>query len=196
MTSMRLSLLTLILLIPILSHATGKQANDPIDVLLENNIIRRDSGQEITREYLAGCLKTSSQSRYIIECDDVNFKYYISCFIRSENNLPIVLITEDGASVENRWVYEVRGNEYIDIKNKIWPNITGKMVSDLLIQQTGDDEYTERYVLSVAHSSYRVSHSSTDVLIVYSGIPDKSWKTKLGELKWDGHEFKFFPEHS
>ena len=193
---MRLILLALILSIPYLSHAASKEASVAIDVLLANNIIGRDSGNEVTREYLSSCLKNPSQSRYIIECDDVLFKHNISFFMLADNDLPVIVITEDGASVENRWVYEVRDNEYIDIKSKVWPNITNKMISELLMQQTGDKKYTESYVLSVAHSSYRVSHTSVDALIVNSGIPDKSWGIKLGKIKWNGHDFKFIPKHS
>ena len=193
---MKLIVTTLLILFSSLVKAANMPPDDILDVIIKKNIIGGDSGPEFTKGFLAGCIKKQSPTRYKLECDAVLFTHYISYFEHVDDKSTIILITEDGASVENRWVFQFQGGEYIDIKNKVWPNITLKMISNLLVQQTGDKKYTESYVLSVAHSSYRVSHTATDALIVNSGIPDKSWGTRLGEIKWNGHKFKFVPKNS
>ncbi len=168
-------------------------ASSVIEILLSQDIIHRDSGLEVTSQFLSDCLKSTSRSRYQLDCEDVLFIHYISFFESESDSPPIVLITQDGFSVENRWVFEIRENEYINVKDKIWPNITHKMVGDLLIQVTGESKYTEEFVLAVAHSHYRVTHTPNDVLIVSSGIPDENQMTKVGEIKWTGRDFMFGP---
>ena len=185
-----------LILFSCLVQAASLPINDIIEVLLEKNIIVRDSGQEVTKDFLYGCIKQQNPARYKLECDDVLFTHYISSFQRSDDNSMIILITQDGASVENRWVFAIRVSEYIDIKNQVWPNITDAMISNLLIQQTGNKKYTSNYVRSVAHSSYRVLHTRSNVLIVRSGIPDESYGTELGVIEWDGRKFNFVPKRS
>ena len=185
--------LTLALL---LSCQQKNQSIDPLEPLLKNNIISRDSGKKVTKEFLSSCLRSQSKFLYTIACDDVLFKHHISFYTRNQDGLPVTLIIEDGASVENRWVFMLQAGEYKDIEHNTWPNISEKTIAELLVEKTGNAKYTEEYVSSVAHSSYRVTHAATEVLDVYSGIPDDSWKTKLGQILWNGKEFEFVPDRS
>ena len=175
--------------------AQSSVPKDVVEVLFEKNIIGRDSGKEVTKEFLSSCIKSQNTNRYKIECDDVLFVHFIS-FFETNDKTKIILITEDGASVENRWVFRIQENKYIDIKNKTWPNITDAELSKLLIQQTGNKKYTPAFVSSVAHSSYRVLHTERNILKVHSGIPDDTYGTELGVIKWDGNQFIFKPNGS
>ena len=78
----------------------------------------------------------------------------------------------------------------------MWPVITDEAISKLLLQQTGNTKYTANYVTDVAYSSYRVQHSSTNYLQLFSGIPDESYGTKLGIIEWAGDKFNFKPSGS
>ncbi len=164
---------------------------DVIDLIVHKEIIARDSGQQVSRGFLQSCIKQVDIARYIIECDDVLFVHHISLFERSDIKSTIVLITEDGASVENRWIFENKKGKYVDVKEDLWPEITDQMVSDQLVRVTGDKRYTAEYVNRVAHSPYRTQHSSANTLIIRSGIPDKSNGVKLGEVEWTGTRFIF-----
>lgn len=182
----------LTLFFPVLSYAVETRSHNVIDVFLQNNIINRDSGSDVTREFLEHCLRRGMQSDYILECDDVLFPYYISFFEHDDKNSYIIFITQHGASLENRWVFEIQDAQYIDITEKAWPILTEKMISDLMILKTGNEQYSERYLFSSAHSIYRLLHTHSNTLIVYSGIPDESYGTELGYIEWNGHEFNFF----
>jgi hypothetical protein len=193
---MRIISTVFLLMISFLSQAESTQASDVSNVLLKQNIVFRDSGKGVTEIFLKGCLARESQKYYVLSCDDILFKYHISFFERNSDKSVLILITEDGASVENRWVFQVKDGEYVDIKSKVWPNISKETISQLLVQQTGNIKYTTTYVSSVAHSSYRVSYTSTKSLIVGSGIPDQSYGVELGGIEWDGNKFNFVPKKS
>jgi len=172
------------------------QPDEILKLLLEKQIIYRDSGQVVTREFLMSCLEAKSHIQYRLKCEDVLFTHHISYFTPTTNNSKIVLITQDGASVENRWVFEVKGNEYTDIKKHVWPVITSKTIGELLMAKTNNQKYTDHYIRRVAHSSYRVVHTMSSHLVVKSGIPDKSEGMELGIIEWNGREFKFLQNRS
>lgn len=167
-----------------------------LEILLKENLVGRDSGNLVTKEFLLECSKSQNTSRYKLECADLLFTHSISIFKQNDNKSSVVLIIEDGISVENRWVFQVQGSKYTDVKNSVWPVITDQVISKLLLQQTGNTKYTANYVTGVAHSSYRVQHSSTNDLQLLSGIPDESYGTKLGIIEWDGDKFNFKPSGS
>lgn len=177
------------------SAASFAQSSDQeiiINFILDNNFLFRDSGAPLSRKFVTECLRKKSDQQFVIECDDIVFKHYIT-FFRDIKNRKVILITEDGASVENRWVYLADDDTLTDITKKLWPEIKSKTISAALIKKTGDHKYTEDYINSVAHSSYRIKHpDSRDANIeVFSGIPDSSWGLKLGEIHWDGNRFIF-----
>ncbi|MCE8023288.1 hypothetical protein [Billgrantia aerodenitrificans] len=177
----------------ILSHAATVQSADALDLLLKSNIVNRDSGEEVTRRFLSECLSKEGPARYRLECDDVLFVYHISYFDNISGQSEVALITEDGVSVENRWVFEVGDGVYVDVTEKIWPTITENMIGKLLVQETGDSSYTAEYIRGVAHSSYRISYGADTAIMVGSGIPDVSYGVELGRIVWDGREFVFLP---
>lgn len=177
------------LLISVLpASVSADEALTAIEVLFTNRIIHRDSGTATTKEYLSHCLENTSASRFVLDCDDVLYTHYISFFYGDQN---VIVITVAGSSVESRYVFEARNTEYTDVTKSSWPKISANVISRLLAQNTGDDKYTENYVLAAAHSNYRVLHRSTDTLIVVSGIPDQSFGMKLGVFRWNGHAFIF-----
>ncbi len=189
----RILVLAMLLTPIILAHAAAIQSVDTLDVIFESNVVDRDSGEDVTRAFLSTCLSKERPTRYRLECDDVLFVYHISYFKRNSDQSIFVLITEDGASVENRWVFEIQKDKYVDVTEDIWPEMTADQMSQLLIQETGNKTYTAGYIRSVAHSSYRVSYGSDETMSVISGIPDASYGVQLGRISWNGHEFVFSP---
>ena len=186
---------TLSILLSASIQAESSIPNDILEVLIQKKIIRSDSGEEVNKGFLIDCMEKLSSSSYKVECIDVIFVHSISYFEKN-NKTKIILIIEDGASVENRWVYLVQGNKYVSVKNQVWPKITDSEVSRLLIKHTGNKKYTHSYIRSVAHSNYRVKHTNSNILKVSSGIPDENYGTVLGVLLWNGQKFEFKPKGS
>lgn len=174
------------------SFAQSSNQEIIINFILDSNFLSRDSGAPLSREFVTGCMNEKSDQQFVIECDDIIFKHYIS-FFKDIKNRKVILITRDGASVENRWVYLVDNNTLTDVTKKLWPEIKPQTISALLIKKTGDQKYTEDYINSVAHSSYRIKHPNNQDsnIEVFSGIPDSSSGLKLGEIHWDGNKFIF-----
>lgn len=175
-------------------HADNADLENVLDIIIKENIIGTDSGREVTEEFLTRCTEPENPSHFIIKCDDVLFNHYISLYAHRDKKSKVVLISEDGASVENRYIFQFEGKKYSDIKRNVWPVISDKEIGQLLAQDTDDRKYTEKYVRSVAHSSYRLKYTSSNKIEVLSGIPDKTYGTKLGEIKWDGKKFDFLPK--
>ena len=190
---MKLIFLVIFLSTPNLGYAAESRSEIAIDLLYSTKIIGRDSGEEVTRDFISSCIKTASSSHLILQCDDVLFTHYISFFERNDIS-EIVLITQDGASVENRWVFAEHDGKYKDITGYAWPEISRATVADLLRKVTGSEKYSAEYVVSVAHSSYRVQYAPAGLIKVTSGIPDKSWGVKIGEIRWTGEKFQFVPD--
>ena len=174
------------------SFAQSSNQEIIIKFILDNNFLFRDSGAPLSRDFLIKCMDAKGDQQFVIECDDILFKHYIT-FFKDSKNRKVILITKDGASVENRWVYVVEKNTLTDLTKKLWPEIKFQTLSTILIQKTGEKKYTEDFINSVAHSSYRIKHpnSQNSNIEVFSGIPDSSWGLKLGEIHWNGNKFLF-----
>ena len=174
------------------SFAQSSNQEIIIKFILDSNFLFRDSGAPLSREFVTDCMNEKSDQQFVIACDDIVFKHYIT-FFKDKKNRKVILITEDGASVENRWVYLVDNNTLTDITKKLWPEINSQTISALLTKKTGDQKYTEDYINSVVHSSYRIKHpnNQNSNIEVISGIPDSSRGLKLGEIHWDGNKFLF-----
>ncbi len=183
-------IITLILIFLSVPSIASEDLSLKIIYLFQNEVIRgRDSGEPVTKEFVSNCLKQKRNNHYIIECNDLLFTHYLSIFTNSENH-KVLLITQDGASVENRWVFLLKENDFIDIKRSSFPDISNSTISRLLINKTKNDKYTKLFIDSVAHSSYRLIHNPSNIAIV-SGVPDDSFGTKLGTLDWVGNKFVF-----
>ncbi len=188
----RLAILLMCCLLPTLSLADPIRKEILFKLILDQNILTRDSGAPPTLRFIEDCLRRDGITYFVFECEDVVFSHYVSVY-EGQDGSPVVLISRDGASVENRWVFSMREGGFTDVKTELWPDITNSMVSESLIKATGNPECTEEYVLRSAHSSYRIRHpepnqSHIDVL---SGIPDSSFKTKIGEIHWREGRFSF-----
>jgi len=182
-----MKILLISLLFPLLALAEDSQPEHLASLIHKNNIIGRDSGEAVTKRFLLTCLKPQSKRLIKIECSDVLFTHNISTFTGNDNS-QIVLITEDGASVENRYVLSEQGE---NITANVWPIIPLSELSKLLIKHTGQNKYTAKYIRQVAHSSYRIIHLGAGKLNLVSGIPDNWFGTKIGEIKWNGNKFIF-----
>jgi hypothetical protein len=187
-------LLLLIFGIFVATNSFAQSSNQEIIIklILDNNILVRDSGAPLSRDFMIQCMHAKGDQQFEIECDDILFKHYIT-FFKDSKNRKVILITEDGASVENRWVYVMVKNTLADRTTMLWPAINLQTLSNLLIKKTGDKKYTEEFIDRVAHSSYRIKHPTKQNpnIEVFSGIPDSSWGLKLGEIHWDGNKFQF-----
>ena len=188
-----ITLTILLLTLSAIANASSLDNNAIIKLLQEQKIIHRDSGKVITKQFLENCLKNKTKFHYKIDCSDVLFKHYISIF-ESNDKSQIILITQDGASVENRWLFLYKKDKYKDVKNKLWPNITSQKISNLLIQTTGNAKYTKKYINSVAHSMYRTSYLNQTSISILSGIPDDSFGKKIGSIIWNGKSFSILDE--
>ncbi|HXK23819.1 MAG TPA: hypothetical protein VMS55_14190 [Myxococcota bacterium] len=147
----------------------------------------RDSGATVTRAFLDSCRKDLGPNHVVLECADLNFPWHISQ-IPNTGERDLFLISEDGASVENRWVLEYEAGRFRDVTAAGWPDISIATVSERTIAATGDHKYTETYLEQVAHSPYRIEHptTATDPITVHTGVPDQTYGTKIGELRWNG----------
>lgn len=193
---MRSIFLAMLWIFAVCSHADQSDVDRVADILLKSGIIGRDSGGEVSSEFLYSCLSSREANLYVLECEDVLFPHYISYFSKDGNEKRIVLIIQEGASVENRWVYDVSGPRPNDIKEKVWPIISPEEISELMIRNTKNEKYTPRYIRSVAHSNYRTSYTGKNILTISSGVPDESYGTKIGLIKWNGRKFIFVRNNS
>ena len=182
-----MKILIILLLFPLFSLAEGSKNEHLASLIYKNNIIVRDSGEVVTKSFILSCLKPQSNRLIKIECSDIVFTHNISTFTDSTNS-QIILITEDGASVENRYVISDKGE---NLTEKVWPIIPIDELSELLIKHTGQNKYTANFIRQVAHSSYRIIHLRSGKLNLVSGIPDDWFGTKLGEIEWNGNKFIF-----
>lgn len=82
---------------------------------------------------------------------------------------------------------EFVNGSFKDITDSAWPEISREVVSRRMILATGSQKYTAEYLLMVAHSSYRVRHPSDSAgpITVHSGVPDETFGTPIGELRWE-----------
>ena len=147
----------------------------------------RDSGEPVTRAFLDECRKDVGANHVVLECKDLVSPWHISP-VSNTGERYLFLITEEGDSVENRWVLEYQGGRFRDVTSTAWRDISIATISERMIEATGDVKYTETYLEQVAHSPYRVEHPSTATapIIVHTGVPDRTFGTKIGELEWNG----------
>ena len=187
-----LALLLTCCLLPVYAFAEPIKKETLFKLILDQSILRRDSGRPVTVEFIESCLMRDGVSYLVFECEDVLFSHYVSIY-KDLDESAVVLITRDGASVENRWVFSVKGGEFIDVKSEFWPEITNETISRALIKATGNSKYTGEYISKSAHSSYRLKHpqSSGGHIEVLSGIPDTTFKTRIGEIRWSEGRFHF-----
>jgi len=188
----RLILLLVCCLLPTVAFAEPLTKEALFKLILDQEILRRDSGRPMTLEFMESCLRRDGVSYLVFECEDVNFSHYVSIY-GSPDESPVVLITRDGASVENRWAFLMKGDVFMDAKSELWPIITYRTISEALIKATGNSKYTAEYIRRSAHSSYRVKHpeSNGGIIEVLSGIPDTTFKTRIGEIRWSEGRFHF-----
>lgn len=187
---------TLILLFSVflVSSSFAQSPNQEVILrfILDNDFITRDSGAPLSRDFLVDRLHANGDRHFVIEGDDILFAHYIT-FFKDSDDRKVILISEDGASVENRWVFIIANGFFIDSTAGLWPEINSKTISDILIRLTGDKKYTEEFIDRIAHSSYRIKHPNEEnpYIEVLSGLPDSSLDLKLGEIFWNGNSFQF-----
>ena len=154
--------------------------------------IVRDSGQPVTQKFLEDCSTATGPTHLKLDCPDLTSVFEVTQ-LGSEGHPTALLVTQDGASVENRWLFVRQSNGFVDVTATAWPQIPVEIISERMIATTRDPIYTVKYLRQSAHSLYRVRHPprSTDPFAVVSGVPDASYGTKIGELYWDGSVLRF-----
>lgn len=188
----RLILLLVCCLLPAFAFAQLVTKEALFKLILDQGILRRDSGRPMTLDFIESCLRRDGISYLVFECEDVLFSHHVSIY-ESPDGSPVVLITRDGASVENRWIFSMKGDTFTDVSSELWPEITNSTISRALIKATGNSKYTAESIHRSAHSSYRLKHpeSSEGYIDVLSGIPGATFKKKIGEIRWSEGSFHF-----
>ena len=182
---MKKSSIIFLLFISSLCSASDITENTIIDVLYNNVSLYSDSGNKLSKRQISNCISQQRPSYFVVNCSDLLFQYNISIFDNS-----YILITQSGASVENRWLFNSNIHN-TNIFDKIWPTIDNSTISEILISKTGDNKYTTPFINQVSHSKYRISHTSSNMLTLTSGIPDKSEGISIGKVEWNGKQFVF-----
>ncbi len=151
----------------------------------------RDSGQPVTLEFLESCRKNIAPHYTQLKCDDLVPTWHISRVANTKDR-DVFAITAEGASSEGRWVLEYENNSFREITRNAWPEISRDWISIRMISATGDYKYSADYLLRVAHSSYRVQHPSESdgPITVHTGVPDETYGTWIGELRWEDGELR------
>ena len=150
-------------------------------------LVGRDSGSPLSKAFLDDCWEDVTEVYGRLDCDDLIPVVHIS---RVAGARPRVLfaVTSEGASVENRWIFEQSEDGLRDVTAAVWPALSRSEISKRMIEATGDPKYTADFLLRVVHSPYRVRHltSKGAAIAVHTGVPDETFGTKIGELRWDG----------
>lgn len=141
----------------------------------------------MTAEFLDSCRKDVGPHYAKLECRDLVPIWHIS-ELPNTGDRHVFAVTAERPSTEGRWVLEFRNGEFRDITDSAWPVISREAISERMISATGVQKYTAVYLLTVAHSSYRVRHPSTPAgaITVLSGVPDDTFGTPIGGLRWKG----------
>ncbi len=143
-----------------------------------------DSGGSLNKDFIERCVMEKTETYYRIGCDGLTFDYFAA--IIGE----ILYIIQDGASVENRIVFQIK-NETIERITDPLPNIfTIKKMAELINIKFGISEYTEETIKAIAHSHYRtiLPKNSEEKMIITSGElgrNDRSYQP-LATIEWDG----------
>jgi hypothetical protein len=168
------------------------KALKPLYKILSEQVIKtRDSGAPITADFLNACVPASTPTYILIDCNDLTFPHLASAF-PGKNGETFLLITEDGASVENRWVFKVQGEKYVDVTQTAWPELSYKQLAELYAKAGfKNPNYTEAGLKALAHSSYRITHPQNGETTVelMEAYPEQGDAKSFGKLHWNGQSF-------
>lgn len=170
------------------SRASASEFDGVVQAIADGAIgISRDSGQKMTREFLQSCRQDESPIQVQLRCEDLVSTWHVSR-LSSTGKRQLFAISVDGASLEERWVLERIEDIFRDVTGEVWPKLSLHTISERTIEATGDAKYTAAFLAMVAHSPYRIEHPSSEnhPIIVRSGVPDDTFGTKIGELRWNG----------
>jgi hypothetical protein len=176
---------------------TGDQVNfktlGPLFRILSEKVIQtRDSGEPVTPEYLKTCVTASTPTYVMLECHDLSFPHFASAFAGKKGEI-FLLITEDGASVENRWVFKVVGDQYEDVTKAAWPVLDNKKLATLYTKAGfKNPNYTAEGLHALAHSSYRILHpkngeNEVQMMEAYPEGPEEA--KPVAKFIWNGETF-------
>lgn len=148
-------------------------------------IFDRDSGKNVDVSFLQSCLKESSPTYAHFECDDLTFPHFASQFGGAKEKM--VLIIEDGASVENRYLYKVSGTAVTPLNFEEHLALTPSQIAHQTQKAFNESKYDEAYFQSSAHSSFRMQlpRNGETFIQLMSGVYDKA-SIPMGKLKWRG----------
>ena len=188
---MRILLPLAILLSSIGACASEPTFNQIVNSIYASGILHRDSGQDVSEEFIANCTRGAGPKLFVLECDDIIFKHNIGVYESKGNDDEyVMLIIIDGASVENRIVFKVAGETLLDITSTAWPKINDIEISQDLVDASKNSKYSKTYIEQAAHSSYRTKLFPGNRIELSSGIPDETFGTFVKTLSWNGLKFE------
>lgn len=153
-----------------------------------------DSGLNATSEVLKTCVADSTPTYLFLDCD--TFPHIVSSYKDNTGNT-YLLITEDGASVENRWVFKIVGEQIENVTTKVWPLFDHKVLANLY-KNAGftNPHYTEDGLRALAHSSYRLLHprNGESEIQMMEAYPEVDEAKAFAKIRWNGERFELKSE--
>jgi hypothetical protein len=123
-----------------------------LNALLGFRLLTRDSGKEVTEEFLSECVREHTDSYFKIECGDVLWAYN-TAFIGDQH----IMIVADGASVENRIFYKLNGDEVTKVDDKFNEMFTVEKIVELVKKKFDGADVSVESLSRAAHSKYRTT---------------------------------------
>jgi hypothetical protein len=162
-----------------------------VTALMKTRIMTRDSGEALTESFIRKCVNEHTSVYVKFACNDIVFDY--NAFLVSAND-NIIIITEDGASVENRLLVKVNGDSVEVLDVDFEKLITQEKMAELINKKFNVKKYTGEFIRNVAHSHFRliIPKESGQNIVVTSGElgygNDHGYKP-VAELVWENGQF-------
>jgi len=170
----------------------AKLANIIADAVLQSNLMSRDSGAEVTAEFINDCVKERLATYIEFFCDDLHFPFFAKFFKGQASDY--IYLVEEGFSVENRAFFRINGETVIKKADPISALITHEQVARWLNRKFLTEKYTAKKLEQIAHSHYRTLLPKVDgePVTILSGElanPEHAYKP-IGQIRWNGHQFE------
>ncbi len=179
----------------LLNTAYAKKASHPLldktHAKISKIIGFSDSGKPITKKYLEECINEKTSTYLKLSCNDLTFDHYLVSF-KAKNGGHIYFMIEDGASVENRYLWKTLKDDNNEMLKQYWPKMDDAKIAALINKKTGKKSITAEAISASAQSSYRtrLPKDGTNFISVYPG--DFNGVGDIGEIakiEWDGKAF-------
>ena len=164
-----------------------------IIAILKHEVRLRDSGKEITEEYLGNCIKEKTQIFIEIYCEDLNWPYYLGLL---GGDPQYIYFVSHGASVENRSLFKIVDGKITQIEDTLRKILTLEKIVQLLNKNFSEKKFTVEKLEMSAQSSYhtRLPKKKGEDIVILSGdqgyeYPEYSYKP-IAKARLNGHTFE------